>query len=40
MREFGFSLIRILPYKEQNLRFCPYTGEYGLLKTRILAYFM
>ena len=37
MREYGFSLTCILPYKD---RFCPYTGEYGLVKTRILAYFM
>ena len=36
MREYGFSLTRIL----QNLRFCPYTGAYGSVKTRILAYFM
>ena len=28
---------RILPYKE---RFCPYKGEYGSVKTRILAYLM
>ena len=37
MREYGFSLIRILPY---NDRIVDYTGEYGLVKTRILAYFM
>ena len=37
MREYGFSLTRILPYKD---RFGPYTGEHGLVKTRILAYFM
>ena len=33
MQEYGFSLTRIL-------RFCPYTGECGSVKTRILAYFM
>ena len=36
MREYGYSVTRILPY----LRFCPYAGEYGSLKTRILAYFI
>ena len=40
MREYGFSLTHILPYKDKNLRFCPYKGEYGSVKTRILAYFM
>ena len=30
MREYGFSMTRILLY----------TGEYGSLKTRILAYFI
>ena len=28
------------PVYRHNLRFCPYLGEYGSLKTRILAYFM
>ena len=40
MREYGFSLTRILPYKGKILRFCPYTGEYGSVKSRIFAYFM
>ena len=35
MWEKGFPLTSILQY----LRFCPYTGEYGSVKTRILAYF-
>ena len=33
MREYGFSLTHILPYKDR-------IGEYGSVKTRILAYFM
>ena len=36
MREYGFLLTCILLHK----RFCPYTGEYGLVKTRIVTYFM
>ena len=28
------------PAEGQNLRFCPYRGEYGSAKTRILSYFM
>ena len=44
MQEYGFSLNRILPYKDRIydsvLRFCPYTEEYGSVKTRICAYFM
>ena len=32
-----FLLTRILSYKD-NLRSCPYMGEYGSLQTRILAY--
>ena len=28
------------PVQGQNLRFCPYTREYGSVKTCILAYFM
>ena len=27
MREYGFSLTRILPYKDKSRRFCPYAGE-------------
>ena len=37
MREYRFSLTRVLPYKG---RFCPYTGEYGSVKTSTLVYFM
>ena len=37
MREYRFSLTRVLPYKD---RFCPYTGEYSSVKTSTLAYFM
>ena len=37
MREYAFSLTRFLLCKD---RFCPNTGEYGSVKTRILAYFM
>ena len=41
MREYGFTVTRILSYKDKiYLRFCPYTEEYGSLKTGILAYFM
>ena len=36
MREYGFLLTCILLHK----RLCPYTGEYGLVKTRIVTYFM
>ena len=36
MGEYGFSLTRILHY----LQFCPYTGEYESVKTRILEYFL
>ena len=28
------------PVQGQYLRFCPYAGEYGEVKTRILAYFI
>ena len=35
MREYAFSLTRILPYRD---RICNYTGEYGSVKTHILAY--
>ena len=40
MREYGFSLTRILPYKDKVYDFYPYTGEHWSVKTRILAYFM
>ena len=36
MREYGFLPTCILLHK----RFCPYTGEYGLVKTRIVTYCM
>ena len=34
MREYRFSLTRILPYQDRICD-CPYTGEYGSVKTRI-----
>ena len=37
MREYGFSLTRILPYKDRIVD--PYTGECESVKTHILAYF-
>ena len=43
MREYGFSLTRILPYKDKIYDYGSVirdTGEYGSVKTRILAYFM
>ena len=30
----------ILCSVQQNRRFCPWTGEYGSVKTRLLEYFM
>ena len=39
MSEYSFSLTRMFPYEEQNLRFCHYTGICETEKTRILAYF-
>ena len=38
MREYGFPLTRILWYKDRI--YGSYTGEYGSVKTLILAYFM
>ena len=37
--EYRFFLISIFPYKEYNLRFCPYTGKYGSVKSFILEWF-
>ena len=37
--EYRFFLISIFPYKEYNLRFCPYTGKYGSVKSCILEWF-
>ena len=37
MREYGFLLTHILPYKD---KICPYTIENGSVKTRILVYLM
>ena len=37
MQQYGFSVTRILQYKDKIydfVRFGPYTGEYGSLKTR------
>ena len=39
MQEYGFSLSCILPCKDRIRRFCPYTGEHGSVKTRILTNF-
>ena len=36
MREYGFSLTRILPYKD---KIYDSVGEHGPLKSRIFAYF-
>ena len=38
MSEYGFSLTRISPYKEQNRRVFPYMENYGSENTSILAY--
>ena len=40
MREYLFSLPRILPYNDKIEDFCPYTGKYASVKTRIHGYFM
>ena len=37
MREYGFLLTHILPYKD---KICPYTIENGSVKIRILVYLM
>ena len=39
MPEYVFSLTRIFPVKDRNLRFCLCAGKYESKKTRILAYF-
>ena len=40
MREYRFSLTRIIPYKDKIYDFVFCTGEYGSVKNRILAYFI
>ena len=40
MREYRFSLTRVLPYNDKIEDFYPYTRKYGSVKTRIHARFM
>ena len=40
MQQNGFFTDSYFPIQRQKLQFYPCTGEYGSLKTCILAYFM